>query len=92
MTARLEISELKLDSNFEYLLDASKSYDQDEDYGGKIVKYRFTINNTKEIVTSKSAIPVIFPGKGNYSISVVVEDNDHSQSEAVTLPPFSITG
>ena len=81
--ARVNISEFAINSKYEYLIDASASKDADEAFGGKIVRYRYNINSKKEIITSKNAIPVIFPGEGTYSVTVVVEDNDNMASDPV---------
>jgi|GEM_PF-2786812 len=87
--ARLEVREFKVNSQYEYLLDASQSIDLDEFYGGEIVKYRYKINQ-KEFTSFDAEARFIFPGSGNYAISVSVEDNDgvisESANQILTIP------
>lgn len=81
--AKLKIEEYQVNSRFEYLIDASNSQDLDTDYGGKIVKYHYKINQ-KAFVSLDPEAKFIFPGPGNYSIHVAVEDNDAVMSEEVS--------
>lgn len=87
--AELSVNELKVNNPYEYLIDASDSRDGDEDFGGKILKYRYSINDVKEFNEQDSSVPFIFPGPGTYLVTVVVEDNDNATSEPKTVK-FSI--
>jgi len=68
---------------YEKKIDASKSYDPDEKYGGKIVLYRFLING-KEI--QKEYHPFMyytFPRTGNYDVRIQVMDDEEEWSTQV---------
>lgn len=83
--AELNVTELKVNNPYEYLIDASASRDGDENFGGKILKYRYIINDVKEFTENDSSVPFIFPGLGTYLVTVVVEDNDNTTSEPKTV-------
>jgi len=68
---------------FEYVLDATGSYDTDQNYGGGIISYIFFING-QTIKTSNPVIKFIFPGPGQYSISLQVVDNDNALSNIIS--------
>lgn len=63
-------------------LDASGSYDQDNKFGGEIVKYHFTING-KDIYTNDGEIKYSI-SRGTHTITVSVQDNDGAWSSPTT--------
>lgn len=63
-------------------LDASGSYDQDDRFGGKIVKYHFTING-KDLYTSEGEIKFNI-SKGTHTVTVSVQDNEGAWSNPTT--------
>ncbi|SMO89493.1 hypothetical protein SAMN06265379_11246 [Saccharicrinis carchari] len=67
----------------EYKFDAKGSYDTDAKYGGKIVLYRFFVND-KEIEKSyHTYMNYTFPKSGEYKIGVQVKDNNDEWSAIV---------
>lgn len=63
----------------EYNLDASSAFDQDNKYGGSIVKYNWVITGstyTYDVETEFSIIQHIFPVAGTYQIKARCLDND----------------
>lgn len=70
---------------YEYLLSASTSYDADASFGGVVAKYIFSVNNAKIAASTLPAIPFIFPGPGQYLITVQVQDNDGAFSKPLSL-------
>lgn len=71
-------------SKYEIEIDASKSWDQDEKWGGQIVEYIYKIGSYYEFRTSEfPSIKHILPGEGSYVISMQVRDNNQALSEPV---------
>ncbi len=68
----------------EWEIDASESYDQDEDEGGEIAIYRYYVNDKEIDKTYHSSINYIFPEDDTYEVGLQVQDNDGSWSEKVT--------
>ena len=66
-----------------YMFDASASYDQDEEFGGSVVQYKYFVDD-KEILTTVNTINYIFQQSGSYSVGLQVLDNDNQWSEVVT--------
>lgn len=74
----------------EYQIDGSQSFDRDAKFGGRVIRWNYTIEgNTKNgsfiqklegLSTPK--IGYIFPEEGRYSITVTVMDNNGTLSEA----------
>jgi hypothetical protein len=83
-TCKMDIKEVKELSEYEYLIDLSKSFDADAKFGGNIISYEYKINNYYFLVTEKSAIYHIFPAAGTYDIKCRVKDNDGAWSPTVT--------
>lgn len=77
----LEIRPVNTNADNEYVLDASKSIDQDESLGGFIVDYEYTIDGVV-IETPHDKIFHVF-GSGRHRISLRVKDNDGLWSEAI---------
>lgn len=67
---------------FEFRINASDSFDQDGSIGGGIQFYRYTVQGNTHTST-ESSIPVIFPGSGNYTITLQVQDSDGVWSDEV---------
>lgn len=80
--ASLSVNPVQVLSPYEYMLDASASYDRDQKYGGGIVKYDFYVNNALIDETDQSSIKYVFPGPGNYNVMVKVSDIDGASSTA----------
>ena len=78
--ARLNVIPLQKESRFEYLLDASESYDQDQNWGGYIISYRFQINGVT-ISTTEPSVKYIFPSPGTYSVYLSVKDEQGELSD-----------
>ncbi len=60
----------------EFRLQADQSYDRDAKFGGRIINYEFSISPDYQVITPSNFISYIFPGTGNFQISLRVEDND----------------
>lgn len=71
-------------SPYQVQINASGSYDQDEKWGGAVVKYSYQIDNNYTCNTTLSTIDFIFDGPGQKSITVKVQDNDSAWSVPVT--------
>jgi len=78
--AILEIEDIQGFDN-EKKLNASKSYDTDSDFGGRITIYRFFVNNKEIEKTYHSYINYTFPLSGTYEVGLAVRDNDYEWSE-----------
>lgn len=74
----------------EYKIDASDSYDQDQDDGGEIALYRYYVNDIEIDKTYHSSIKYIFPENDTYEVSLQVKDNDDQWSE-ITSQTITIT-
>lgn len=74
-----------VNSQREYLLDGSASYDADHSFGGTIVQYLFSVNNVRVASTTMPVIPYIFAGSGLYAVTLQVMDNDNTLSKPVTI-------
>jgi hypothetical protein len=79
--ADFQITHRNILSVNEYSLDARKSFDQDEKFGGKIQLYEFHINQIK-ILSSEPIVNHVF-SKGKHTIKLRVRDNDFQWSETV---------
>lgn len=82
--AALTVSYLGTADQYEYLFDASGSFDNDRSFGGVVSKYVFTVNNVRIAETVTPAIPYIFPSPGSYTCKVQVTDSDGAVSKEVT--------
>jgi hypothetical protein len=78
--AKIKINSVKVQSVYEYELDASGSFDRDEKWGGGIVSYTFFINDRKIAETRSAKIKYIFPEAGNYNLRVIVKDQEGTTS------------
>ncbi len=82
--ASCEVRNVGQYSKFEIEIDASKSRDLDEKWGGRVEEYIYKIGSYYEFRTNEfSSIKHIFPGAGTYVISIQVKDNDGAVSEPV---------
>lgn len=87
--AARNITLIGVNDQYEYDLDATGSYDQDFNFGGRIAIYEWEINGVK--LTSKTEISrFIFPSAGNYEIKVRVQDNDGAWSPVKTGVPLTL--
>ncbi len=68
----------------EWEIDASGSYDQDDDDGGEISTYRYYVNDKEIDKTYHSSINYIFPEENTYVVGLQVQDNSGTWSEKVT--------
>lgn len=84
---------------FEYFLDARQSADPDKAAGGGIVKLEWTIGGqtfTDPLVDKDGNFDgdmetlYVFPNAGNYTITLVVIDNDGGRSTATLNQSFTI--
>lgn len=57
-------------------IDAKQSFDQDEDWGGGVAAYEFTLEGFYTVETERSELDYIYPGPGTYTVRVRVKDND----------------
>lgn len=82
----------RVDSQYEYEFDASKSFDADFNFGGQITQYEYVINENAALTikTNKSRVKHIFPGPGGYRIRYRVYDNEGATSEWKTSPQINL--
>jgi hypothetical protein len=64
-------------------IDASKSFDTDARWGGKITKYEYTLEGFYTRESDRNKIEYIFPKAGTYRIGIRVQDNDAAWSPIV---------
>ncbi|MEM6734659.1 MAG: PKD domain-containing protein [Bacteroidota bacterium] len=76
------IIERGINSNLEYDLDASGSFDNDASFGGFISLYKWRIGEF-EFSTTDAIVSWSFGAPGNYEIALIVEDSDGEESEEV---------
>ena len=81
--ADLQVSPVKIIDPLEYLLDASRSYDPDHNFGGGIVQYIYQVDG-QIIYTSKDQIKHIFSSPGVFTITIQAEDNDGGFSSVIS--------
>lgn len=74
-----------INSQREYLLDGSASFDADHSFGGTIVQYLFSVNNVRIAASTKPVIPYIFAGPGINTIALQVMDNDSRLSKPANI-------
>jgi hypothetical protein len=65
-----------------YQINADQSFDSDEEWGGRVVQYVWTLNNSEEFITEEPFFRQAFV-KGGYKVTLFVIDNDGGQSELV---------
>lgn len=70
---------------YERMINASKSFDPDQKYGGGIEAYEFTIGGIQTAINDDGVLYHIFPEAGQYRIRVRVRDNDGVWSEEFYL-------
>lgn len=76
----LKVRPSRILGDYEYILDASESYDRDRKYGGDIIRYRFFVNNTP-IETVDNSLRYIFGGRDIVVLGLQVQDNNFVWSE-----------
>lgn len=86
--ASFEITQPNIVDDLEICISAKNSYDRDTHFGGKIINYKYIINNDYEVITPISEINYIFSLSGMKKISVAVQDNDSAWSETITKTLF----
>lgn len=79
--AKLEIRAVNTNAQNEYVLDASKSQDQDKSLGGFITDYEYTINDVVINNPSNLIHHVFIPG--SHTIGLRVKDNDGLWSQQI---------
>ena len=82
--AFVNIVQTDLNTKYEVNIDASKSYDRDEKFGGKVVTYEYRVGSTYLVTTAFNNINYIFPAPGSYDVYVRVQDNDGAWSSTKT--------
>lgn len=83
--AVVEVIDPIVGSEFERLIDASDSFDQDAKFGGRVVTYEYTFLGRTETI-SESDQTVIFPAPGTYQVLVRVQDDNDAWSELISIP------
>ncbi len=69
-----------------FTFDASTSYDQDAEYGGKIESYKWSIDNQSYIDTKKvSTYETTLSTTSQHIVKLIVEDNDKESSEEYSV-------
>lgn len=68
-------------NDYKIVIDASESYDKDQNFGGKIERYRYKIGENYDVVHDLPIMNYQFTGAGNYKIQVSVQDNDGAWSK-----------
>ncbi|TXH79206.1 MAG: hypothetical protein E6Q85_00440 [Thiothrix sp.] len=81
--APIALLEYQLEKDGKYILDASKSYDQDRNYGGKIAWYIFKIND-HEIKSRNPTIAHFLNEKGSHQVALTVIDNLGQSSTTIS--------
>lgn len=76
----LKVRPSRVLGDYEYILDASESFDGDAKYGGDIIRYKFFVNNTP-IETDESSIRYIFGGRDIVILGLQVLDNNYVWGE-----------
>lgn len=71
-------------TKYEVEIDASKSFDRDARFGGKIINYDFTLDNAVNMVTKTAVIHFPFNASGTKQVKLRVQDNDGTWSEYIT--------
>lgn len=66
----------------EYEFNGTSSFDQDYNYGGKIVSYEWNINGLI-FTTPKAIVKHVFPKGGTYKVRLRVMDNNNAFSQIV---------
>lgn len=74
--ALFDVNEIRQNDPLEYELDGSASFDSDAKFGGKIVEYKWIINNADSISSLAPKIRYIFPQQGLFKIDLKVKDNE----------------
>jgi len=72
-------------SVFQISIDASESYDKDQRWGGKIVEYKYKIENNSPVIASLNKFNYIFATTGSKKITVSVKDNEGKWSDEKTI-------
>jgi hypothetical protein len=81
--APVAILEYRPDKGQQYILDASKSYDEDRNYGGKIAWYLFKIGEL-EIKSKTPSVTHFFNEKGSHVVELSVIDNLNKPSKTIS--------
>jgi hypothetical protein len=82
--AQLDVVKIGQNSKYEIEVRGHESYDQDSQWGGKVVRYIFKVGNYYTYETERfSTIKHILPSEGTYIISLQVVDDDNSYSNTV---------
>lgn len=67
-------------------ISAADSFDPDKRWGGGIATYRFTLDGiyTLDTAPNRPSIDYIYPGPGDYTVRLQVQDNDGAWSEEIS--------
>lgn len=66
----------------EFTFDASSSYDRDQNYGGKIAAYEWSIDGFT-FTTPKPIVKHVFSKGGTYTVRLRVMDNNEAYSQTI---------
>lgn len=81
--AILESKQTNAQAPNQVTIDASKSFDTDARWGGKIQKYEYILEGFYTGQTTRNKIDYIYPKPGTYRVGVRVQDNDNEWSPIV---------
>lgn len=82
--AILTATKIGVNSPLEYKLDATKSSDQDQSFGGRVVGYIYEVEGNI-ITTTNPTLNYIFKSPGIYTSHLKVIDNNGEMSDSVEL-------
>ena len=82
--ALLTATKIAVNAPLEYKFDASKSFDQDKSFGGKIVGFIYEVEGNV-ITTTSPTLNYIFQTPGIYTVNLKVIDNNGDKSNNFEL-------
>jgi len=80
--AKVNVTPIRIISEFEYTIDGSQSFDSDSDFGGEVVEWEFNINS-QVITLENPSFRFVFGEEQIVTIGLKVKDNDGVWSEKV---------
>lgn len=73
---RFTVSAVGLASPYEYIIDASASYDGDGRFGGELTAFHYYVDDVFSVSQPSGVLHYVFPGPGSYRVTVAATDND----------------